>query len=102
MPQELRALNLAAFEMVDYVIIDRNATPLENIEIIQPDYFAKGYEYDATGLAPKTAEEARSLRLWRRNDLHAGRHRLFVDRADRPRAAVGELEKLLMLMEREN
>jgi len=35
-PQDLRALNLAAFEMIDYVVIDPNATPLENIHIIKP------------------------------------------------------------------
>lgn len=56
--QDLRAVNLAAFEMVDYVIIDRNDKPLANIALIQPDYFAKGFEYNATGPAPKTAEEA--------------------------------------------
>jgi bifunctional ADP-heptose synthase (sugar kinase/adenylyltransferase) len=56
--QDLRAVNLAAFEMVDYVIIDRNDKPLANIETIQPDYFAKGFEYNAQGLGPKTAEEA--------------------------------------------
>jgi rfaE bifunctional protein kinase chain/domain len=56
-PQELRALNLAAFEMVDYVIIDENLMPLANIEVIQPDFFAKGYEYVADGLPPKTHEE---------------------------------------------
>ena len=56
-PQELRALNLAAFEMVDFVIIDENRTPLANIELIQPDFFAKGYEYVADGLPPKTHEE---------------------------------------------
>jgi rfaE bifunctional protein nucleotidyltransferase chain/domain len=56
--QDLRAVNLAAFEMVDYVVIDRNDTPLANIATIQPDYFAKGFEYNATGLATKTAEEA--------------------------------------------
>src|SRR5437868_6337107 len=46
-PQELRAMNLAALEVVDYVIIDLNAKPLENLAIVQPDYFAKGYEYNA-------------------------------------------------------
>jgi bifunctional ADP-heptose synthase (sugar kinase/adenylyltransferase) len=56
--QDLRAVNLAAFEMVDYVVIDRNDKPLANIETIQPDYFAKGFEYNAAGLAPRTAEEA--------------------------------------------
>jgi rfaE bifunctional protein nucleotidyltransferase chain/domain len=56
-PQELRALNLAALEMVDYVIIDKNATPLENLAVIKPDFFAKGYEYQAEGMHPKTREE---------------------------------------------
>jgi rfaE bifunctional protein kinase chain/domain len=56
-PQELRAYNLAALECVDYVVIDTQATPLRNIGIIQPDYFAKGYEYTKEGLHPRTAEE---------------------------------------------
>lgn len=56
-PQDLRALNLAAFEIVDYVLIDPNDTPLENVRRLQPDYFAKGYEYNATSLHPKTQEE---------------------------------------------
>ena len=30
-PQDLRALNLAALEMVDYVLIDEEATPLANL-----------------------------------------------------------------------
>src|SRR5271155_3171343 len=49
-PQLLRALNLAAFEMIDYVVIDSNATPVRNIGIIQPDYLAKGYEYNENGM----------------------------------------------------
>jgi rfaE bifunctional protein kinase chain/domain len=58
-PQDLRALNLAAFELVDYVLIDANDKPLENLRIIQPDFFAKGYEYNANvgGLSEKTQEE---------------------------------------------
>lgn len=49
-PQDLRALNLAAYEMVDYVIIDGHATPIENIRLLEPDMFAKGYEYVAAGM----------------------------------------------------
>jgi rfaE bifunctional protein kinase chain/domain len=60
-PQDLRALNLAALEMVDYVVIDDNATPIENLKTIQPDYFAKGYEYSKDGLHPKTREEKATL-----------------------------------------
>ena len=57
-PEQLRALNLAAFEMVDYVVIDEEAKPLKNLQRIQPDYFAKGFEYTASGLPPSTQEEA--------------------------------------------
>ncbi len=60
-PQELRAFNLAALECVDYVVIDTDPTPIRNIKIIQPDYFAKGYEYTKDGLQPRTAEEKVSV-----------------------------------------
>ncbi|MEI6986034.1 MAG: PfkB family carbohydrate kinase [Rhodospirillaceae bacterium] len=56
-PEYLRALNLAALDMVDYVVIDHNPTPLENLSKIRPDYFAKGYEYVSSGMHPKTKEE---------------------------------------------
>jgi rfaE bifunctional protein kinase chain/domain len=65
-PQDLRALNLAAFEIVDYVIIDSEATPLKNISKLQPDFFAKGYEYtagsaEANSAAVKTQDEKKVL-----------------------------------------
>src|SRR5664279_4256688 len=63
-PEDLRAVNLAAFEMVDYVVIDPNEKPLENLAIIQPDYFAKGFEYNASGLSPKTAEEEEVVKAY--------------------------------------
>ncbi len=44
-PENIRALNIAAFEMVDYVLIDNHETPIENIKRIKPNYFAKGFEY---------------------------------------------------------
>ena len=56
-PQELRAINLAAFEVVDYVIIDSESTPLRNLGLIKPDIFAKGYEYQSSGLPLKTQDE---------------------------------------------
>jgi rfaE bifunctional protein kinase chain/domain len=56
-PQDLRAINLAALQAVDYVVIDPNPTPLANLARIQPDYFAKGYEYQEGGLNPKTQDE---------------------------------------------
>jgi len=63
-PQDLRAVNLAAFEVVDFVVIDKNAKPLDNIRLIQPDYFAKGFEYTASGMPPKTAEEAEAVQSY--------------------------------------
>lgn len=63
-PQALRAMNLAALEVVDYVIVDDNETPIENIKYLQPDYFAKGYEYGREGLHPKTQEELQALETY--------------------------------------
>lgn len=55
--EDLRALNLAALDMVDFVIIDHEPTPLKSLAEIQPNYFAKGFEYVDQGLNPKTQEE---------------------------------------------
>jgi len=60
-PEDLRAINLAALEMVDYVIIDRNATPIENLHHLQPDYFAKGYDYFSDGIQPRTQLEMEAI-----------------------------------------
>jgi len=60
-PEDLRALNLAAFEMVDYVVIDNDPVPLKNIAILQPDYFAKGYDYVSNGVPQKTKDEKDAL-----------------------------------------
>lgn len=63
-PQELRAFNLAALEVVDYVVIDHEPTPISNIGVIKPDYFAKGYEYTKNGLHPRTAEEKAAVEAY--------------------------------------
>lgn len=60
-PEQLRAINLAAIEFVDYVIIDPNETPIENIKLIKPDLFAKGFEYFSGGVPPRTQEEITTL-----------------------------------------
>ena len=59
-PEHLRAMNLAAFEMIDFVIIDDARDALGLIALIQPDYFAKGFEYASVSHAA-TAEEASAL-----------------------------------------
>ena len=60
-PEDLRAINLAALEVVDFVIVDQNATPIENIGRLQPDFFAKGFEYSSDGVPAKTQEEIDAL-----------------------------------------
>jgi rfaE bifunctional protein kinase chain/domain/rfaE bifunctional protein nucleotidyltransferase chain/domain len=101
-PQELRALNLAAFEMVDFVVIDPNPTPIANIGVIQPDYFAKGYEYVKGGMHPKTVEEASALEayggevLFTPGDIVYSSSQLI----ELAPPAIG-CEKLMMLMEGE-
>ena len=57
-PEMLRALNLAVFEIVDYVLIDHEDKPIGNITKLKPDFFAKGYEYVSDGMPQKTQEEA--------------------------------------------
>ena len=44
-PQQLRAENLAALEIVDYVIIDLYKHPYNLIKKLKPNFFAKGLEY---------------------------------------------------------
>ena len=58
-PENLRALNLAAFEMVDYVTIDDNKTPIKILKSLKPDFFAKGFEYSSGELPPATQEESK-------------------------------------------
>ena len=101
-PQELRAANLAALEMVDYVIVDLNPTPIENIRCLQPDYFAKGYEYFAEGIPPRTQEEIDTLdayggeMVFTPGDIVYSSSRLLEMHA--PKIPI---EKLLALMESE-
>ncbi len=60
-PEDLRALNIAAFEMVDFVMVDKNETPIENINFLQPDFFAKGFEYTSKGLPKATIQESKTV-----------------------------------------
>ena len=101
-PQQLRAMNLAALEVVDYVIVDEQPTPLENLAFLQPDYFAKGYEYTGSGVHPKTQEEIDILNtyggevIFTPGDIVFSSSR-FIEN-EPPKIPV---EKLLALMESE-
>ena len=60
-PEDMRAFNLAALEVVDYVLIDPNETPIKNLIKIEPNFFAKGFEYGSSKIEPKTQEERRRV-----------------------------------------
>jgi bifunctional ADP-heptose synthase (sugar kinase/adenylyltransferase) len=100
-PEELRAVNLAAFEMVDYVVIDPNEKPLQNLAVIQPDYFAKGFEYNAAGLSPKTAEEEEVVKSYGGELLFTPGDVVYSSSALINLAPPSvKMEKLQLLMER--
>jgi len=101
-PQELRAVNLAALEMVDYVIIDPHPTPIEHIKHLQPDYFAKGYEYFADGIPPRTQEEMDALESYGGEMVFSPGDIVYSSSAliEAAPPKLG-LEKLLALMESE-
>lgn len=61
-PEKLRALNLAAMEMVDFVIIDENEEPLNLIKSIKPNFFAKGFEYGSDKVSKATSREINALK----------------------------------------
>jgi rfaE bifunctional protein nucleotidyltransferase chain/domain len=52
-----RARQLAALEIVDYVVIDHQATPVSNLRVLRPAYYVKGPDYQpGTEGAKKLAE----------------------------------------------
>ncbi len=100
-PEQLRAINLAAFEMVDYVLIDQNAEPYENIKKIKPNYFAKGYEYVANN--PKTIEEKQIVESYGGEMLFTPGDIVYSSSKwiELSAPKIGD-EKLMLLMENEN
>jgi rfaE bifunctional protein kinase chain/domain len=102
-PQDLRAINLAAFEVVDYVIVDPEPTPLKNLALIKPDIFAKGYEYQASGLPLKTQDELEVIRDYGGEIIFTPGDYVFSS-SQMIEAAPPSLriEKLLTLMESAN
>jgi len=101
-PQDLRALNLAALEFVDYVVIDSNETPIQNIAILKPDFFAKGYEYSPNQqVFPRTSEEILEVQSYGGEVIFSpGDFVLSSSSYIRNTPPDIKLEKLLMLMDR--
>ena len=100
-PEDLRALNLAALEFVDFVIIDANETPLENINKIRPDFFAKGYEYSPQQMFfPRTSEETLAVNSYGGEIIFTpGDFVLSSSSYIKSTPPDIKLEKLLMIME---
>ena len=63
-PENLRAFNLSALDIVDYVIIDKESEPIKNIKKIKPDFFAKGFEYQNLKKNVKTNKEYQTLKSY--------------------------------------
>lgn len=101
-PQDLRQLNLAALEFVDYVITDFDATPLNNLRLLKPDFFAKGYEYMDGVIHPKTQEEINILESYGGEVIFTPGDIVYSSSALINLEPPGiEIEKLMVLMERE-
>ena len=102
-PQDLRAANLAAFEMVDFVFIDENPTPIENILRLQPDFFAKGFEYNSEGVPAKTQEEIDAVESYGGEMVFTPGDIVYSSSALLEQHLPDlSTEKLLVLMEAEN
>lgn len=98
-PEELRALNLAALELVDYVVIDGAPEPVGLISYLQPDIFIKGFEYSES-LPPQTVMEKATVESYGGRMLFSPGDFVLSSSAvienDPPK--IG-LEKLLTLMQ---
>jgi rfaE bifunctional protein kinase chain/domain len=102
-PEDLRAINLAALEAVDFVVIDHDPTPLRNLAIIRPDFFAKGYEYTAGSVHPKTQEEIKVLESYGGEMIFTPGDIVYSSSALIELAPPSIMvEKLMVLMQAEN
>lgn len=102
-PEDLRAINLAALEFVDYVIIDDHETPIDSLSIIKPDLFVKGYEYSPSQKnTTKTNEEIDLVRSYGGQILFSpGDFILSSSNIINRTPPNIKVDKLLLLMNRE-
>jgi len=103
-PEDLRALNLASLELVDFVVIDDNAEPIELINKVQPEYFVKGFEYSGTESMPdKTKAEKEIVESYGGEIVFSPGDFVLSSSAvienDPPNIAI---EKLMLLMQAED
>jgi rfaE bifunctional protein kinase chain/domain/rfaE bifunctional protein nucleotidyltransferase chain/domain len=103
-PEDLRALNLASLELVDYVIIDENAEPTNLINFIKPEFFVKGFEYSGVENMPiKTRAEKTIVESYGGEIVFSPGDFILSSSAvienDPPNLSI---EKLMVLMEAES
>ena len=100
-PENLRALNLSVFEMVDYVTIDRNKTAVNILNLVRPDYYVKGFEYFSSGLPIATKDEMRLVKKYKGKMIFSPGDFVYsstkILNSNLPRINI---EKLLMLLEK--
>lgn len=100
-PQDLRAASLAAYEFVDFVVIDLNPTPVSNIATFKPDFFVKGYDYSSAISNPKTEEERATVNSYGGQMIFSpGDFVLSSSRLIRSAPPDIRFERLLSVMER--
>ena len=102
-PEYLRANNLASLEMVDYVLVDYNFTPLKLLSKLKPNYFVKGFEYSRNGINPNTKEEIKVINNYGGEILFSPGDIIYsssaLQRVNKPKL---DYEKLISLMDFEN
>lgn len=103
-PEDLRAINLAVLEFVNYVVIDKNKTPVQNLIKIQPDLFTKGYEYSPDNQTySQTSEEISVVTGYGGQVIFSPGDFVMSSSAYIKNTPPDiKIEKLLMLMKRSN
>lgn len=97
-PEQIRAESLAALEMVDYVLITDASDALNLIKRLQPNFFAKGFEYsdqhhDATAAEIKAVESYNGEMIFTPGDVIYSSTKLLDTHLPKL-----QIEKLISLM----
>jgi rfaE bifunctional protein kinase chain/domain/rfaE bifunctional protein nucleotidyltransferase chain/domain len=103
-PQELRAENLAALELVDYVYVDPSPTAESVLDALRPDVYVKGKEYE-TSRHPGFLRERAIVESYGGRVIFSSGETVFSSThliANMPRADEFDSHKLELLRRRHN
>jgi len=101
-PEKIRAFNLSILELVDYVIIDENKHPDKLLNLLKPNFFAKGMEY-ADLKNPLTVKEKKIIEKYGGKMLFSpGDFVLSSTKIIQQTKPDLKYEKLKLLMDAEN